>query len=263
LDKKVTLKTLQSMKGNQNIVMITAYDALFASLFDEYVDVILIGDSLNMSFAGKSDTLSVTLDQMIYHTQAVGRGAKKSFLLFDMPFGSYTDKKQALKNAVRVYQETSADAVKIEGGKEKADIVRHLTDNAIAVFGHVGLRPQSARSEGGYSVKGKSEEEKQSIIADALALEKAGAVAIIVEGVKSDVATEITKALSIPTIGIGAGNDVDGQVLVWSDLLGLFEQFVPKFVKTYANGSNQVRDAIKQYASEVRNGIFPDENFRY
>lgn len=251
------------MKGSQSIVMITAYDALFASLFDEYVDVILIGDSLNMSFAGKSDTLSVTLDQMIYHTQAVQRGAKKSFLLLDMPFGSYMDKKQALKNAVKVYQETSADAIKIEGGREKADIVRYLTNNAIAVFGHVGLKPQSARSEGGYSVKGKSEEEKQNIIADALALQEAGAVAIIIEGVKSDVAAEITAALTIPTIGIGAGNGVDGQVLVWSDLLGLFEKFVPKFVKKYVNGSNQVRDAVKQYAYEVRNGIFPDENFRY
>jgi 3-methyl-2-oxobutanoate hydroxymethyltransferase len=251
------------MKGNQNIVMITAYDALFASLFDDYVDVILIGDSLNMSFAGKPDTLSATMDQMIYHTQAVGMGAKKSFLLVDMPFGSYMDKKQALKNAIRVYQETSADAVKIEGGKEKADIVRHLTDNAIAVFGHVGLKPQSARSEGGYSVKGKSEEEKQSIIDDALALQEAGAVAIIIEGVKADVAAEITASLSIPTIGIGAGNGVDGQVLVWSDLLGLFEAFVPKFVKTYANGGNIVRDAVKQYALEVRDGIFPDEKFSY
>ncbi|MDD5406566.1 MAG: 3-methyl-2-oxobutanoate hydroxymethyltransferase [Sulfurovaceae bacterium] len=263
MDKKVTLKTLQSMKGNQNVVMITAYDALFASLFDDHVDVILIGDSLNMSFAGKPDTLSATMDQMIYHTQAVGMGAKKSFLLVDMPFGSYMDKKQALKNAVRVYQETSADAVKIEGGKEKADIVRHLTDNAIAVFGHIGLKPQNARSEGGYSVKGKNEEEKQSIIADALALQEAGAVAIIIEGVKSDVATEITATLTIPTIGIGAGNGVDGQVLVWSDLLGLFEAFVPKFVKTYIKGGNLVRDAVKQYASEVKNGIFPNENFRY
>lgn len=251
------------MKNKQNIVMITAYDALFASLFDDYVDVILIGDSLNMSFAGKPDTLSATMDQMIYHTKAVGMGAKKSFLLFDMPFGSYIDERQALENAIRVYQETSADAVKIEGGKEKAHIVKHLTDNSIAVFGHVGLKPQSARSEGGYSVKGKNEEEKQSIIADALALQEAGAVAIIIEGVKSDVATEITAALSIPTIGIGAGNGVDGQVLVWSDMLGLFEAFVPKFVKTYTNGGSQVRDAIKQYASEVRDGIFPDEEFTY
>ena len=263
MNKKVTLKTLHSMKNNQNIVMITAYDALFASLFDDYVDVILIGDSLNMSFAGKPDTLSATMDQMIYHTKAVGMGAKKSFLLFDMPFGSYIDEKQALQNAIRVYQETSADAVKIEGGKEKAHIVKYLTDNAIAVFGHVGLKPQNARSEGGYSVKGKNEEEKQSIIADALALQEAGAVAIIIEGVKPDVAIEITAALTIPTIGIGAGNGVDGQVLVWSDMLGLFEAFVPKFVKIYTNGGSQVRDAIKQYASEVRDGIFPDEEFTY
>lgn len=263
MDKKITIKKLQSMRGKEKIVMITAYDALFASLFDDYADVILIGDSLNMSFAGQSDTLSATMDQMIYHTKAVGMGTKKSFLLFDMPFGSYINNDMALSNAVRVYQETKADAIKLEGGKEKADMVRHLSDNAIAVFGHIGLKPQSARGEGGYIVKGKTEYEKQSIIEDALALERAGAVAIIIEGVKSDVAVAVTSAISIPTIGIGAGNDVDGQVLVWSDMLGFFEEFTPKFVKRFMDGSGLVRDAIKAYSSEVKSGEFPNENFRY
>jgi 3-methyl-2-oxobutanoate hydroxymethyltransferase len=263
LDKKVTIKTLQAMRGNQKIVMITAYDALFASLFDNYVDVILIGDSLNMSFAGRSDTLSATMDQMIYHTKAVGMGAKKSFLLFDMPFGSYTNNDIALQNAVRAYRETKADAIKIEGGFERAEMVRHLSDNAIAVFGHIGLLPQSARGEGGYSIKGKTETEKQSIIEDALALQSAGAVALIIEGVKSEVAAAVTKAVSIPVIGIGAGNDVDGQVLVWSDMLGFFEEFTPKFVKKYIDGSKLVRNAIEAYSSEVKSGEFPNEKFRY
>jgi len=263
LNKKVTIKTLQSMRGNEKIVMITAYDALFASLFDAHVDVILVGDSLNMSFAGQTDTLSVTMDQMIYHTKAVGMGAKKSFLLFDMPFGSYTNNDIALSNAVRVYQETKADAIKLEGGQERADMVRHLSDNAIAVFGHIGLKPQSARGEGGYNVKGKIESEKQSIIEDALALERSGVVGLIIEGVKSDVAAEVTKAVNIPVIGIGAGNHVDGQVLVWSDMLGLFEEFTPKFVKKFIDGSGLVRDAIKEYSSEVKSGEFPNEKFRY
>ena len=263
MDKKVTLKTLQSMKGNEKIVMITAYDALFASLFDEHADVILIGDSLNMSFAGQDDTLSATMDQMIYHAKAVGNGAKRSFLLFDMPFGTYGSKKQALKNAVKAYGQTRVDAIKLEGGKEKEDIVKHLSDNAIAVFGHVGLKPQSARSEGGYSVKGKNEYEKRSIIEDALAIEAAGAVGIIIEGVKPEVASEITSKLKIPTIGIGAGAQCDGQVLVWSDMLGLYDNFVPKFVKRYIDGANIVKDAIKQYAAEVKEETFPNEKFTY
>ncbi len=251
------------MKGQEKIVMITAYDALFASLFDEHVDVILVGDSLNMSFAGKEDTLTVTMDQMIYHTQAVCTKAKKSFVLFDMPFGTYTDKKLALKNANRAYQETGANAVKLEGGKEKAKVVKYLTQNSIAVFGHIGLKPQQVRAEGGYSIKGKDEEGKQSIIEDALALEKAGAVALIIEGVKPDVAKAVTEQISIPTIGIGAGVECDGQVLVWSDAFGFFDEFMPKFVKSYLNGGEQIGDAISTYASEVKSGVFPDEKYSY
>ncbi len=263
MNTKRTLTQLQKMKGQEKIVMITAYDALFASIFDKHVDVILVGDSLNMSFAGKEDTLGVTMDQMIYHTQAVCTKAKKSFVLFDMPFGTYTDKKQALKNAIRAYQETGADAIKLEGGKEKAKIVKHLTQNAIAVFGHIGLKPQSVRAEGGYSIKGKNEEDKKAIIEDAIALEKAGAVALIIEGVKPDVAKAITQQLSIPTIGIGAGVDCDGQVLVWSDTFGFFDEFMPKFVKSYLNGGEQITQAIQTYASEVKSAQFPDEKYSY
>jgi len=260
---KRTLIQLQKMKSKEKIVMITAYDALFASIFDKYVDIILVGDSLNMSFAGKEDTLSVTMEQMIYHTQAVCTKAKESFVLFDMPFGTYTNKKLALKNATRAYMETRADAIKIEGGKERAKIVKYLTQNDIAVFGHIGLKPQSVRAEGEYSIKGKTAEDKESIIEDALAIEEAGAVALIIEGVKPDVAEEITKRVSIPTIGIGAGVECDGQVLVWSDAFGFFDEFMPKFVKSYADGKGQLTEAISTYASEVKSGIFPDDKYTY
>ena len=263
MNKKVTLKRLQKMKGKEKIVMITAYDALFTSLFDGSVDIILVGDSLNMSFAGKEDTLSVTMEQMIYHTQAVCTKAEHSFVLFDMPFGTYTNKKMALENATRVYQDTKANAVKLEGGKEKAKIVKYLTKNAISVFGHIGLKPQSVRAEGGYSIKGRDEEEKRAIIEDAIALEKAGAVAIIIEGVKPDVAKAVTQSVKIPTIGIGASVDCDGQVLVWSDAFGFFDEFMPKFVKSYLNGGEQIKDAIKDYASEVKSGSFPSEEYTY
>ena len=263
MSHKITLKKLHKMKGEEKIVMITAYDALFASIFDPHVDMILVGDSLNMSFAGRPDTVSATLDQMIYHTRAVCSKTKRSFVLFDMPFGTYTNKEKALQSAVRVYQETEADAVKLEGGREKADVIRHLSDNAIAVFGHIGLRPQSARSEGGYAIKGKSEEEKAEIVENALVLEEAGAVALIIEGVKPDVAAEVTSRVSIPTIGIGAGDACDGQVLVWSDMLGFFDEFMPKFVKQYMKGGDMVREAVQKYAAEVKSGIFPDKEHSY
>jgi 3-methyl-2-oxobutanoate hydroxymethyltransferase len=251
------------MKSKEKIVMITAYDALFASIFDPYVDMILVGDSLNMSFGGHKDTISATVDQMIYHTQAVRSKAEKSLVLFDMPFGSYSNKQSALQNATRAYQESGADAIKLEGGREKADIVKHLSDNSIAVFGHIGLKPQSVRSEGGYSVKGKTQEQKQEIIENAKTLEDAGAVALVIEGVKPDVAKAVTSAVSIPTIGIGAGVYCDGQVLVWSDMLGLFDEFMPKFVKQYLNGGDLIKDAVQSYAADVKLGKFPNEEYSY
>jgi 3-methyl-2-oxobutanoate hydroxymethyltransferase len=216
MNKKMTITSIQKTKGVRPLVMITAYDALFAKLLEPSSDMILVGDSLNMSFGGKSDTLSATLEQMIYHTNAVCNGAKNSFIVCDMPFGTYTNKEEALTNAIRVFQETHADCVKIEGGEDKADIIEHLTSNAIAVCGHIGLLPQSVRSEGGYKVKGKSEQERLQLIQDAKAVEKAGAFCMVIEGVKADVASEVAKSINIPVIGIGAGADVDGQVLVFS-----------------------------------------------
>ena len=261
--KKLSVSDIQKRKNHHPLVMITAYDALFAKLFEESVDMILVGDSLNMSFGGKPDTLSVTIDQMIYHTQAVCNGAKNTFVIADMPFNTYTTKEEALKNAARFYQETMADAVKIEGGVEKADIVKYLTQNGIAVCGHIGLLPQSVRAEGGYKVKGKTEEEVERLLQDALAIEKAGAFCLVIEGVKAALAAKIAQSVSIPVIGIGAGNEVDGQVLVFSDMLGLFEAFTPKFVKQYLNGAVLVRGALQAYADEVKARQFPAKEHTY
>ena len=261
--KKVTLTTIAKMKGSEPITMVTAYDALFAKLFDGNVDMILVGDSLNMSFLGKSDTLSATMEQMIYHTQAVCNGASLPLIVLDMPFGSYTTPDDAVKNATRAYQETNAQAIKIEGGKERAHIVKALSDNSIAVLGHIGLMPQFVRADGGYKVRGKDKTDIENLIEDARALEAAGAFAIVVEGVKSNAAKAITEAVTIPTIGIGAGVDCDGQVLVWSDMFGFFEEFKPKFVKKYCNGAELIRENLEKYTSEVKERKFPSDEFTY
>jgi 3-methyl-2-oxobutanoate hydroxymethyltransferase len=203
------------------------------------------------------------MDQMIYHTNAVCKGAPNTFVITDMPFGSYIDEATAFANAMKVYRETPSDAVKIEGGADKAYLVQYLTSNGIAVCGHIGLLPQAVRAEGGYKVKGKTEDEALSLIADAQALEKAGAFILVIEGVKADVATRVAQSVTIPVIGIGAGNGVDGQVLVFSDMLGLYEPFVPKFVKQYMNGAEAVKEAVASYKVEVQNKEFPNENFIY
>jgi len=256
-------KTLKALYKKEKLTMITAYDALFAKIFDELVDIILVGDSLNMSFLGESDTLSATLEQMIYHTRAVCNGAKSAYIVTDMPFGTYNTKEDALKNAIKIYKETKADAVKLEGGAEKAETIKLLTDNAIAVVGHIGLMPQFSRSEGGYIVKGKDEDSRKKLLQDAKAIEEAGAVMLVIEGVKEDVAKEITESVNIPTIGIGAGRYTTGQVLVWSDMLGFFEEFKPKFVRRYLNGGEIVRSAVRKYVDDVISGKFPRDEEIY
>ncbi len=263
MNKKITITSIKKSKGNTPLVMITAYDALFAKLLEPYADMILVGDSLNMSFAGKPDTLSSTMEQMLYHTNAVCAGANNSFVICDMPFGTYTDENIALKNAIRVFQETNADSVKIEGGEDKSHIVKHLVDNGIAVCGHIGLLPQSVRSEGGYKVKGKTTAEELQLIRDAQAIEAAGAFCIVIEGVKADVARVVANSVKVPLVGIGAGVDVDGQVLVFSDMLGLFEEFTPKFVKKYMDGASLVKEAVSNYADEVKTKKFPTEEYTY
>lgn len=261
--EKMNITKIKNSKNNKKLTVITAYDALFAKLFEEIADMILVGDSLNMSFMGENDTLSATLEQMIYHTNAVCNGAKNAFVIIDMPFGTYINKDEALKNCVEVYRQTNANAVKIEGGEDKADIIKHLTSNAVAVMGHIGLMPQYVRSEGGYKVRGKTKEDEEQLIRDAIAVEKAGAFSIVVEGVKSDVAKKITQAVNIPIIGIGAGVDTDGQVLVWSDMLGFFEEFKPKFVRHYLDGAKLVKEAINQYRSDVQDKSFPSKEEEY
>jgi 3-methyl-2-oxobutanoate hydroxymethyltransferase len=261
--QNMSVSKIKSSKNNFKIVMITAYDALFAKLFEQEAHMILVGDSLNMSFAGQNDTLSATLEQMIYHTKAVCQGAPNSLVVCDMPFGSYTTKEKALESAIQVYANTNAAAIKIEGGEDRASIVKHLTSNSIAVMGHIGLMPQYVRSEGGYKVRGKTLQDTQQLICDAKAIEQAGAFCIVLEGVKTEAAKEITQAVNIPVIGIGAGNVTDGQVLVFSDMLGFFESFKPKFVRQYLQGGELVRNAIKQYANDVQNGSFPNKQEEY
>jgi len=263
IEKKVTLSALQAMKGKEPIVMVTAYDALFAKLFDGEVEMILVGDSLNMSFLGKPDTLSATLDQMIYHTQAVCNGAEKSMVVLDMPYGTYITPEMAVANATKVYQQTDAQAIKIEGGKERAPIIKALVENGIAVVAHVGLMPQFVRSEGGYKVRGKDAEDIQRMVEDAKALEEAGAFMVLVEGVKPEAARAVTEAVSVPTIGIGAGNVTDGQVLVWSDMFDFFEAFTPKFVKKYGKGAQMIKEGLQQYRDEVKSRAFPSEEYSY
>jgi len=263
MKKKLTINAIKKAKNERLLTMITAYDALFATLLQESADIILVGDSLNMSFNGKPDTLSATLEQMIYHTNAVCQGAKNTFVICDMPFGTYNNKRQALKNAIRVYQECPADAIKIEGGKDKADLVQTLTENGIAVCGHIGLLPQSVRGEGGYIVRGKTPHDIEALVEDAEAIEDAGAFCIVVEGVKAEAAALIAQAVKVPVIGIGAGSGVDGQVLVFSDMLGLFEAFTPKFVKKYINGASIVKEAVASYKTEVETKVFPAQEHTY
>ncbi len=258
-----TITSIKKSKSTTPLTMITAYDALFASLFDKKIDIILVGDSLNMSFNAKPDTLSATLDIMIYHTKAVCTGAKDTFIVCDMPFGTYTDEKIALINASRVYRETGAHAVKIEGGKQRAHIIKELTSNSIAVMGHIGLMPQFVRSEGGYKIRGKDEQDIKKLIEDAKAVEEAGAFCMVIEGVRAEVAKEITRSINIPTIGIGSGVYTDGQVLVWSDVFGFFNEFKPKFVKQYLDGAKLIDDALQRYTQDVKNRVFPAKEHTY
>lgn len=258
-----TITSIKQQKGKTPLSVITAYDALFASLFDQKVDIILVGDSLNMSFNAKSDTLSASMEVMLYHTKAVCAGAKDTFIVCDMPFGTYTDEKTALHNASLVYSQTNAHAIKIEGGVSRAPIIHSLTQNSIAVMAHIGLMPQYVRSEGGYKVRGRSEEDILALIEDAKAVEKAGAFSVVIEGVVEEAAKRISEAISIPTIGIGAGKYTDGQVLVWSDMLGFFQAFKPKFVKRYLEGATLVQDAVDAYVKEVQDRTFPKSEYTY
>jgi 3-methyl-2-oxobutanoate hydroxymethyltransferase len=243
----------------ERIVVLTCYDALFARLLDGAgVDILLVGDSVNQVLAGADSTLSATLDQMIYHTRIVRRGATRAMVVCDMPFLTYqVSREDAIRNAGRVMQQTGCQAVKLEGGAPIAETTRALVEIGIPVMGHLGLTPQSVHALGGYRVQGRDEQSAERLKADAAALEQAGAFAIVLELVPAPLASQITRALTIPTIGIGAGPACDGQVLVLPDMLGLNEHFTAKFVKRYAALAEDVREAVTLYAAEVREGRYP------
>lgn len=262
--KKITIPTLHAKKQRgEPITMITAYDYPGALAVDEAgVDLILVGDSLGMVVLGYESTVPVTMDEMISHTAAVKRGAKYAHIVGDMPFMSYqSDVKDAVRNAGRFLKEAGADSVKLEGGAEMAPTVKAIVDAGIAVMGHIGLTPQSASKLGGYRVQGKSRSGAHKLLDDALALQEAGAYAIVLETTPARVSEFVSKRLSIPTIGIGAGAGCDGQVLVFHDLLGYFDRFSPRHNKRYANLKPIIVEAVKQYVSEVSIRAFPtDEN---
>lgn len=242
------------------ITMLTAYDYPFAHLVDEAgIDMILVGDSLSMVIQGNENTLPVTLEEMIYHTKIVVKTTKRAMVVADMPFMSYqVSIEEAIRNAGRLVKEAGAHAVKLEGGREFLKQIKGITESEIPVIGHLGLTPQAILRMGGYKLQGKIPEQAKRIKEDALMLQDAGVVAIVLEVIPSDLAKEITERLEIPTIGIGAGFHCDGQVLVLHDLLGLFERFTPKFVKKYANLREDILKAIRQYKEEVEKGEFPD-----
>ncbi|MBB5021053.1 3-methyl-2-oxobutanoate hydroxymethyltransferase [Desulfurispira natronophila] len=257
---KITTTALANLKAEgEKIAMLTAYDYTFARLADQAgMEVLLVGDSVGMVFSGLENTLPVTLDQMIYHTQAVARGSKRALVVADMPFMTYqVSPQQALQNAGRLVQEGRAEAVKLEGGAAMAATISAIVTAGIPVMGHVGLTPQSVHAIGGFRVQGKGHDAAQAVLEDALAVQDAGAFALVLEGIPASLGQQITQQLTIPTIGIGAGADCDGQVLVMHDLLGLFDEFTPKFVKRYASVGETVEKAFREYQSEVKSSCFP------
>jgi 3-methyl-2-oxobutanoate hydroxymethyltransferase len=260
VSKKVRVPDLALMKERgERIVMLTAYDATMTRLFDRAgIDLLLVGDSLGNVILGLDTTIPVTLDEIIHHTRAVTRAASRALVVTDMPFLTYQiTAEEAMRNAARLFQEGGAAAVKLEGGRAVAETVRRLTAAGLPVMGHVGLTPQHVHRLGGMRQQARNDESAQKLIGDALALEDAGAFAVVLEAIPDAVAEAVTSRLAIPTIGIGAGPHCDGQVLVSYDLLGLFDGFVPPFVKQYAQLGEQILSAATNYATEVRHGIFP------
>jgi 3-methyl-2-oxobutanoate hydroxymethyltransferase len=258
--KKVTIHTLRKMKqAGERITMLTAYDATFARLLDTArIDALLVGDSLGMVVQGHGSTLPVTMDQMVYHCAAVTRGVERAHVVGDLPFGSYqVSADEAVRNAVRLVAEGGVEAVKLEGGAEYADVIARIVRAGVPVMGHIGLTPQSVHKLGGYVVQGRGEDKAARLLADAKALEAAGCYALVLEAIPADLAREITGALGIPVIGIGAGVDCDGQVLVCYDLLGMNPTFQPRFVKRYADLAAIIGEAASRYRDEVKAQEFP------
>ena len=264
--KKVTTHTLQEMKrSGEKITMLTAYDYSLARLVDGAgVDVILVGDSASNVMAGQVTTVPITLDHMIYHAQCVERAVDRALIVVDLPFGTYQgNSKQALDSSIRIMKEAAAHAVKLEGGAEIVESIKRILTAGIPVMGHLGLTPQSIYKFGTYTVRAKEDEEAKKLIDDAKLLEEAGCFAIVLEKIPKDLAKKVSESVSIPTIGIGAGPDTDGQVLVLHDLLGITMDFSPRFLRRYLNLAEDINNAIGQYCEDVRSGDFPNENESY
>ena len=264
--KRITTRTIAKMKREGTpIACLTAYDTVFARLLDQSgIDIVLVGDSLGMVFQGHETTLPVTLEDMIYHAKAVLRGVQRAMVVVDMPFMSYqASTEEGFRNAGRVMKETGAGAVKFEGGERIAELVRKTTEAGIPVMGHLGLMPQSIHQYGGYTPRGVAAPEARTIMKDARILEQAGAFAIVLEKIPASLAARVTKSVGIPTIGIGAGPGCDGQVLVVSDMLGLFEEFRPRFVRRYAELAEETRGAVKSYVQDVKGRAFPSKDESY
>ena len=264
--KKVTTHTLQEMKAaGEKITMLTSYDYSLARLVDGAgIDTILVGDSASNVMAGNETTVPITLDQMIYHAQCVVNGVDRALVVVDMPFGTYQgDTRLALTSAIRIMKESAGHAVKLEGGSEVVDSVKRILTAGIPVMGHLGLTPQSIYKFGTYGVRAKGDEEADRLISDAMALQEAGCFALVLEKIPADLAKAVSEKLTIPTIGIGAGPDCDGQVLVLHDMLGITKDFSPRFLRRYADVGEMVDGAVKQYIVDVRSGDFPSDGESY
>ena len=264
--KKVTTHRLSEMKlRSEKIAMLTAYDFSMASLVDEAgIDVVLVGDSASNVMAGHETTLPITLDQMIYHGVSVVRAVKRALVVVDMPFGTYQgNSREALSSAIRIMKETAADAVKLEGGKEIIESVNRILSAGIPIMGHLGLMPQSIHKYGTYTVRAKEEEEAEKLISDAKLLEEAGCFAIVLEKIPAKLGKMVADELKIPVIGIGAGGEVDGQVLVIHDMLGITQQFSPRFLRRYHNLAAEIKGAVGNYIQDVKTMDFPNEKEQY
>ncbi|WP_084396831.1 3-methyl-2-oxobutanoate hydroxymethyltransferase [Henriciella aquimarina] len=261
--RRKTVKDIASAKGGDPLVCLTAYDAPTASILDEHCDVLLVGDSVGMVVHGLDTPVGVTMEMMILHGQAVMRGSEQAFVVVDMPFGSYeTNADTAFENAARIMKETGCQAVKLESGAYAAHQIAHLVERGVPVMGHVGLRPQAVNVTGGFKAQGRNSDERARVMEEAKAAEQAGAFAIVIEGVAEDLADEITRQVSCPTIGIGASASCDGQVLVLQDMLGYFD-WTPKFVRTYHDMRTEIGKAAQSYAADVRARRFPGEAETY
>ena len=264
--RKITTRTLQEMKvAGEKIAMLTAYDFTMAKILDEAgIDVLLVGDSASNVIAGHEITLPITLDQMIYHAQSVVRGVTRALVIVDLPFGSYQgNSKRALESSIRIMKESGAHGVKLEGGSEVADSIKRILTAGIPVMGHLGLTPQSIYKFGTYNVRAKEDQEAEKLKHDARILERSGCFSLVLEKIPASLAKEVSLSLSIPTIGIGAGNGVDGQVLVIHDMIGLNKEFNPRFLRRYLNLAEDIHLAVSKYSADVKSKDFPNEKEQY